>query len=447
MPQDVSPTLVVVNTVTAVAFIGLAGFANYCLQLRDDTALFQRRLRNARASKHRAASYAAALSGLDSRGLGGGPDDNSHHQAQPPSSHNYHYLDAATMENHRTRTSSHRVNTSFYAAPTSEELAYVDPAHFSGSDTESVVSRETEVIVQEQRNRDESKPLIEDGPISSGTIRSDTFSQNGTPTHRKRSSALSAEKLDQHNNGLSLLCAPFWFCCCAPHFNDDHPLRRNRKSMINTEMFSDDRTIYFFLVMISCIVQAVTVILFTLSVDLAQYANRKEQDLVTSPQAATVFAVFIVLLVVLHSLVRQELQSDQVENIRRQSRLIMLACTLFIAVVYVIVELLEAVDVLSPEDGEFTGSCFSGMIASLFLYSAYSLPKQLEQFGSQRLEATSSRFRGVCILIGVWLLIRLVVYFPYLQDMYSSLQAYPPAVFDFIDMFAIGMSLAVLHRR
>lgn len=426
-------TLVVINLITSVAFIALAAYANYCLQLRDDRARLQRRLLRAQQTRNRVASYAtAAWSGLD----GGAPNNNNSRTQPPPSNGYYQRLDAG---DHRARLSSYRQNNdSFHVQPGEEIFATLDAAHFSDSETESIASHETDLFAQEQRLRDERRPLIEDVPTSNST---NSIESNFPPPAQKKKSALSQESLQHETQSSCWLLAPLGLCWGRHHHAHKH--------FFDVDMFRDERTIFFVFVMLSCIVQAVTLIVFTLSVELAQYSDRKLQDLITSGQAFTVFAVFEALLLILNALVDQQLHSDNLEHIRRRTRFLILLFTLLLAAGYCVFNSLIACDVISASHSEYYGTACSGIIGAGFLYSAYSLPRQYRQFGTQNdaLRETSKRLRVVCIIVGGWLFIRLALYFPLMQDYYTSLQAYPPVVFDFIDMFAIAMSLFFLHSR
>lgn len=369
-------------------------------------------------------------------------------------------------------------NESFGLPPPSQPALKPETIlHFSDSDDEDgAESVATEKLVREQQQRDEQFPLIDDAKQVSNRSLGDEYDFDSSLDERAAGVYLSKQKLSElevsgplteNTDEPSEAPSPSWWnvliflvCCVSPPKQSRRGRSDDLASRIHESRFSwcftssstllrDERNLFFIMVIISCIAQATTLLLFTFATvsSASMDGDRQEQDEITSFQAFTVFATFAILLVVLHSLINQELNPDQQERIRWTSRLIMISSTIFIFSCFFGVNLILGFGLISPIASEFVGTAFSITLSCLFALSAYILPKKISVFSQNSTAATVNKLRLVCLLCSGWMLVRFIAYFPFLQTEYASLSVFAETAFDFVDMSALAMSLWFLHTR
>lgn len=208
-----------------------------------------------------------------------------------------------------------------------------------------------------------------------------------------------------------------------------------------TKMFSDERSHFFISVIVCCLIAAITMLIFTfadVSTATVSEASRGTQDVISAPQACSLFIVFSVLLHTLHSIV-EKLLSD-VDSGRRIS----------IAIGTIISAYTIAVAVIlagySETASEYVSSSLEIILALTFLWTSRVLPARIRTFGATT-EQTAIKVRRVCLIAAFSLSVRFVVFFPLLQNKYGSLGVYAASLLNFVDMVPLGVSLMFLHSR
>jgi hypothetical protein len=208
-----------------------------------------------------------------------------------------------------------------------------------------------------------------------------------------------------------------------------------------TKMFSDERSYFFISVIVCCLIEAITMLIFTfadVSTATVGEASRGTQDVISAPQACSMFIVFSVLLHTLHSIVEKLL--NDADSGRR----------IFIAIGTIISSYTIAVSFIlagySETASEYVSTSLEVILAGTFLWTSHVLPARIRTFGAST-EQTATKVRRVCLIAAFSLTVRFVVFFPLLQNKYGSLGEYAASLLNFVDMVPLGVSLMFLHSR
>lgn len=209
-----------------------------------------------------------------------------------------------------------------------------------------------------------------------------------------------------------------------------------------TKMFSDERSFFFISVIVCCLIEGVTMLIFTFA-DVSTAAvndeSRGMQDVISSPQACSLFIVFTVLVHTLHVIVETLLGTSP-----KGDRRIVIAVATIVAAYTVAVGLILAG--VSEKASEYVSTTLEIVLAVAFVWTAKVLPARIRTFGEST-EQTAVKVRRVCIIASASLMIRFVVFFPILQDRYGSLGEYAATIFNVVDMIPLGVSLVFLHTK
>lgn len=208
-----------------------------------------------------------------------------------------------------------------------------------------------------------------------------------------------------------------------------------------TKMFSDERSYFFIAVIVCSLIGSITILIFTfadVSTAAVGEASRGTQDVISAPQACSLFIVFSVLLHTLHAIV-EKLLGDTCSGRR-----------LTIAIATIVLSYAVAVAVIlaghSETASEYVSSSLEVILALVFIWTSRVLPARIRTFGAST-EQTAVKVRRVCIIAGLSLTVRFVVFFPLLQDRYGSLGVYAASLLNFVDMVPLAVSLVFLHSR
>jgi hypothetical protein len=178
---------------------------------------------------------------------------------------------------------------------------------------------------------------------------------------------------------------------------------------------------------------------FAASTSAATGEDRKTQDIISTPQACTIFCVLAVLHAVLHY---NKMDTDEV----RSSVLLRGKTSVGgIVLVYAFAVVLCATGVL-PLAAEIASAALELIFAVSFIVSAFTLHSRILEHGEEMV-ATARKFRRVCVLVSICSASRFVVFFPLLQSHYGSMGPYAVALFNMVDMTLLGVSVASLHSR
>jgi hypothetical protein len=208
-----------------------------------------------------------------------------------------------------------------------------------------------------------------------------------------------------------------------------------------TKMFSDERSFFFIAVILCCIIEAITMLIFTfadVSTAAVNEESRGTQDVISGPQACSLFIVFAVLLHTLHAIVENLLGSSN--GMKR----IAIITAVIVAAYAVAIGL--TIGGISEKACEYVSSSLEIILSLVFMWTGRVLPARIRTFGEST-EQTAVKVRRICAIASVSLLVRFGVFFPMLQDRYGSLGAFAASLFNVVDMIPLAVSLWFLHSR
>lgn len=212
---------------------------------------------------------------------------------------------------------------------------------------------------------------------------------------------------------------------------------------VRSSVFSDLRSLFFLLVIISCAIQAITmmVLTFAKSQSITMTSDRRTQDIITSPQACSIFCVFAALLNILYQLASE---GSLVRHYRARP---------FLSIFFIIALYMASTALLWTEQWllatEYLSSSLEVIFSLAFFLASVVLPNMVLSLGDE-LSAVGAKIRKVSILIGFCLAARFVVLFPKLQDEYgktSNFSRYAVPLFQFVSMVPMLGSLYILHQH
>ena len=379
--SDISPFEVVLNCFIVVACTAIAHYANVCLLLRDDRA-------------HRSALTIPNIANINDRIVSGNKQRYGSQLGGTPTL-------AAT------------------AAPSSLPPPLAPPSLSGAVSTASSESMARLVNPPPSRRRSSILYGGQQGHHPSHNSNIETASsQNGIPSGGENDSFVGA------GNGSLVDYVQSLFA-------------------VRSLVFADLRSLFFILVIISCATQATTMLVLTFakSKSLRMTGNRRVQDIITVPQACSIFCVFAALLNILYKLASEG-------SLARHYRARPFLSIIFIIGAYVVTLVLLVLD-RWPLATEYLSSSLEVLFSLLFLLASVVLPNMVLSLGDE-LISVGAKIRKVSILISICLVARFIVLFPQMQDQYgkdSNFSKYAVPLFQFVGMVPMIGSLYILHQH
>ena len=227
--------------------------------------------------------------------------------------------------------------------------------------------------------------------------------------------------------------------------DDAQPCSEGPTSEFDWTVFTEHRAWYFILIVMYCLSEIVTLVVFRIAVSKETAAigsnktSRATQDIMDLPRLCFFYMIFMLLLNVLFYMAQIGHKLDAATYIRRGIMQVLVLISLLV----ITAVLTGTVDPLALE---YLSVTLEFSFAVAYIFSSRILYNRIYSY-SEEVHHEASRVRNVCMVVSLCLVIRATVLFPILQNEMAGSGAAVFPILELVGLLPICGSMFLLHHR